>query len=71
MRFLTFIINEVGFILRAETATSYLKGKILPYQPLIFFRYFSLTFLSVFSTVFSSVLEGRIPGQGTISRPTL
>ena len=70
MRFLTFIINEVGFILRAET-TSYLKGKILPHQPLIFFRYFSLTFLSVFSTVFSSVLEGRIPGQGTISRPTL
>lgn len=70
MRFLTFIINEVGFILRAET-TSYFKGKILPYQPLIIFRYFSLTFLSVFSTVFSSVLEGRIPGQGTISRPTL
>lgn len=70
MRFLTVIINEVGFILRAET-TSYFKGKILPYQPLIIFRYFSLTFLSVFSTVFSSVLEGRIPGQGTISRPTL
>lgn len=70
MRFLTVIINEVGFILRAET-TSYFKGKILPYQPLIIFRYFSLTFLSVFCTVFSSVLEGRIPGQGTISRPTL
>ena len=28
MRFLTFIINEVGVILRAET-TSYFKGKIL------------------------------------------